>query len=533
MVEKKSCSPIIVIGCGLAGLTVALELAKEKKVLIVSKKDLYLSATAWAQGGIVSVLSDEISISTHIKDTIDAGKGLVEPSVARLVAESGHGAIDWLLNKGVVFNQNKQKKSELHLIREGGHSRARIAHVADSTGKAILDVLLHQARQNPNIEIQTNWMAIDLITNKKARQSTAVVGVCFLDIIKNEIFHLESSSTVLATGGVGKVYRYTSNPDTATGDGIALAWRAGCRVSDMEFIQFHPTCLYHPDDRSFLISEALRGAGATLELPSGEKFMRKYDAKGELAPRDIVARSIDAEMKKYEIENVYLNATMIEQEVIDENFPTIKSRCLKLGIDISSQRIPVVPAAHYSCGGIITDVNGRTEISNLFAVGENACTGLHGANRLASNSLLECVVIGRLAAKQIISQSITSKEKINTEWNNIKVDQTGQTKEISHNWEELRSIMSSYVGIVRSDIRLKKALKKIGEIKREIDSYYSLYRISRDLLELRNLTLCAEIIVLSALKRRESRGLHYSKDVPTTSLTALNTIIAPYDVRDS
>ena len=531
MVEKKSCSPIIVIGCGLAGLTVALELAKEKKVLIVSKKDLYLSATAWAQGGIVSVLSDEISISTHIKDTIDAGKGLVEPSVARLVAESGHGAIDWLLNKGVVFNQNKQKKSELHLIREGGHSRARIAHVADSTGKAILDVLLHQARQNPNIEIQTNWMAIDLITNKKARQSTAVVGVCFLDIIKNEIFHLESSSTVLATGGVGKVYRYTSNPDTATGDGIALAWRAGCRVSDMEFIQFHPTCLYHPEAKSFLISEALRGEGAILKNYRGEEFMHGYDSRKELAPRDIVSRSIDAEMKKTGNDNVFLDISHKDDEEIKKAFPTILKKCLEFGIDITKESIPVVPAAHYTCGGVKTDLDGRTNLKNLYAIGETSCTGLHGANRMASNSLLECVVFAKSSAKHIKSNFNLQNEDL-IDWDDSKVITAGENIVVAHNWDATRRLMWDYVGVVRSNNRLNMAKENMKLIYEEVEGFYKNYELTSDFIELRNLVLVARIIIESALARDESRGLHFNSDHPNLKDKAVPSIISKNTIKD-
>ncbi len=520
---------VIVVGCGLAGLTVALELAKKTKVLILSKKDVFKSATAWAQGGIVNVPNEKESIRAHISDTISAGQGLVEKKVAQFVAESGYFAIDWLIKRGVLFSLNKDKDKTLHLVKEGGHSVARIAHAADATGKAILDALYEKAQKHPNINININWIAIDLIVepgSNNNHQKKTVIGIYALDTKQKVIHTLKSTAIVLATGGIGKVYRYTSNPDTATGDGVALAWRAGCRVCNMEFIQFHPTCLFHPRDRTFLISEALRGAGATLELPWGQEFMHLYDSRAELAPRDIVARSIDFEMKKHGLDHVYLNAKKLGKEFLENHFPNIKNRCLKLGIDISKQRIPVVPAAHYLCGGIKTDLNGKTDLENLFAIGETAYTGLHGANRLASNSLLECVVIGIMAAKKI-SQIKKNNIKNIRLWDQSTVKETDEKIEILNNWEELRLIMSNYVGIVRSDKRLNQALLRVNILSKEIHEYYQNYQLTRDLIEMRNVITCAELIIKSALLRRESIGLHFSKDSPNKSQNSKPSILTP------
>ena len=520
---------VIIVGCGLAGLTVALELAEKTNVLILSKKDVFKSATAWAQGGIVKVANEKESIEAHINDTIAAGQGLVEKKVAKFVAESGHFAIEWLIKKGVLFSVNKDKEKTLHLVKEGGHSVARIAHAADATGKAILDALYEKAQKHPNISIKINWIAVDLVIEtvlNDNHQKKCVVGIYALDTKKKFVHTLKSNAVVLATGGIGKVYRYTSNPDTATGDGIALAWRAGCRVSNMEFIQFHPTCLFHPKDRTFLISEALRGAGAKVELPTGEEFLHIYDSRAELAPRDIVARSIDFEMKKRGLEYVYLNAKKLGLKFLNNHFPNIKNRCLKLGIDISKQRIPVVPAAHYLCGGIKTDLNGKTDIENLYAIGETAYTGLHGANRLASNSLLECVVIGIMTAKKILKVKKTSNKSIRL-WDQSKIKETDEKIEILNNWEELRLIMSNYVGIVRTDKRLNQALLRVNILSKEINEYYQNYQITRDLIEMRNVITCSELIIRSALLRRESIGLHYSKDTPKKSRHSKPSILTP------
>jgi L-aspartate oxidase len=414
----------------------------------------------------------------------------------------------------------------LHLTREGGHAVRRIAHAADATGRAIHEALLAQARAHPNIALRERWMAVDLITSRLLKQDGAprCHGVYALDIDRGRVETLPASAVVLASGGVGKVYRYTSNPDTATGDGIAMAWRAGCRVGNMEFIQFHPTCLYHPQDRSFLITEALRGEGAHLKLPDGTRFMAAHDERGELAPRDIVARAIDFEMKKHGLDHVWLDATHLGEAFLKAHFPTIHSRCARLGIDIARSPIPVVPAAHYTCGGVVTDLEGRTDLPGLFAVGETTYTGLHGANRLASNSLLECVVLGRTCARAIDSAPALDRPPL-PPWDESQVENADEQVVISHNWDELRLLMWNYVGIVRTTKRLERALHRIDLLKSEIDEYYGAFRVNRDLLELRNLVECAELIVRSALMRHESRGLHFSRDYPRTLPVSFPTVL--------
>src|SRR5436309_1342133 len=398
--------PVVIIGAGLAGLTVALHLAEERPVIVLAKRNLDEAATAWAQGGIVGVLGSDDSIESHVRDTQDAGAGLVDENTARFIAEHSARAVEWLVERGVPFSPDPEGPLGLHLTREGGHAVRRIAHAADATGKAIHDALLAQARAHPNITMRERWMAVDLVTSRHLRRNETprCYGVYALDIDGQRVETLAASAVVLATGGAGKVYRYTTNPDTATGDGIAMAWRAGCRVANMEFIQFHPTCLYHPQERSFLITEAMRGEGGLLKLPDGTRFMPAHDERAELAPRDIVARAIDFEMKKHGLDFVHLDATHLGEAFLKEHFPTIHARCLALGIDIARQPIPVVPAAHYTCGGVVTDLHGRTDLPHLYAVGETTYTGLHGANRLASNSLLECVVLGRTCADDILAQ---------------------------------------------------------------------------------------------------------------------------------
>ncbi len=529
-VELDVNSPVVIVGSGLAGLTVALELADHRKVIILSKKELTNSATAWAQGGIVNVINDPDKIESHVADTVNAGDGLVVESVARYVAQAGDKAIKWLLKKGVSFSRDGNQSGNLHLVKEGGHSLPRIAHAADATGKAILTALLEKAIHHPNIDIRIGWIGIDLIDDrniiKKSVTRKKIHGIYALDIKNKKIEGIPASALVLATGGVGKVYRYTSNPDTATGDGIAMAWRAGCRIANMEFIQFHPTCLYHSNERTFLLSEALRGSGASLELPSGKKFMKNYDARGDLASRDIVARSIDFEMKEHGLDFIFLNATKIKKNILLQHFPNIFNKCLKAGIDISKERIPAVPAAHYTCGGVITNLNGQTDLTGLYAIGETAYTGLHGANRLASNSLLECVVIGINTAKNILKQTSETKVTIK-EWNEKGIEDSDESVVISHNWDELRLMMWNYVGIVRTDRRLERALHRIQLLRDEIHEYYKNYKIDLDLLELRNLITCSELIVRSALSRRESRGLHFTRDNPTSFHVATPTILTP------
>jgi len=519
-------APVVVIGAGLAGLTVALELAPHGPVTVLAKRSLAEAATAWAQGGIVGVLGDDDSIESHVRDTQDAGAGLVDANTARFIAEHSAAAVQWLVDQGVPFSPDPAGPLGLHLTREGGHAVRRIAHAADATGRAIHEALLAKARAHPNVTLRERWMAIDVITSRHLRriEASRCYGVYALDIDSRRVDTLAASAVVLATGGAGKVYRYTTNPETSTGDGIAMAWRAGCRIGNMEFIQFHPTCLYHPQARSFLITEALRGEGAVLKLHDGTRFMSEHDTRGELAPRDIVARAIDFEMKKHGLDHVWLDATHLGEAFLKEHFPTIHARCLALGIDISREPIPVVPAAHYTCGGVVTDLDGRTDAANLYAVGEATYTGLHGANRLASNSLLECVVLGRTCAARILQSDGTAVPSV-PPWDESQVEDADEQVVIAHNWDELRLLMWNYVGIVRTTKRLERALHRIELLRSEIDDYYANFRVTRDLLELRNLVECAELIVRSALVRHESRGLHYSRDFPNTLPVSLPTVL--------
>lgn len=524
--ERAAAEPVVIVGAGLAGLTVALHLAKTQPVIVLAKRELNEGATAWAQGGIVGVLGSDDSIESHVRDTQDAGAGLVEEHTARYIAQNSAEAVEWLVERGVPFSPDPEGPLGLHLTREGGHAVRRIAHAADATGKAIHDVLLDEVRQHPNITLRERWMALDLITSRhlKREEQPRCYGVYVLDIDRQRVETLPARAVVLATGGAGKVYRYTTNPDTSTGDGIAMAWRAGCRVGNMEFVQFHPTCLYHPQERSFLITEALRGEGGQLKLPDGTRFMPAHDQRGELAPRDIVARAIDFEMKKHGLDYVLLDATHLGEAFLKEHFPTIHARCLKLGIDIATQPIPVVPAAHYTCGGVVTDLHGRTDVPGLYAVGETTYTGLHGANRLASNSLLECVVLGRSCAEDILQRATAPGSPLPA-WDESQVENADEQVVIAHNWDELRLLMWNYVGIVRTTKRLERALHRIKLLKSEIDDYYANFRVNRDLLELRNLVDCAELIVRSALMRHESRGLHYSRDFPNTLPVSFPTVL--------
>ncbi len=529
-------APVVIVGAGLAGLAVALRVAEERAVVVLAKRQLDEGATVWAQGGIVGVLGEDDSIDSHVRDTQDAGAGLVDEHTARFIAERSAVAVEWLVAQGVPFSPDPAGPLGLHLTREGGHAVRRIAHAADATGKAIHDALLAKARAHPNITLRERWMAVDLITTRHLKGTADEVpprchGVYALDMDRKRVETLRASAVVLATGGVGKVYRYTSNPDTATGDGIAMAWRAGCRVGNMEFIQFHPTCLYHPQERSFLITEALRGEGAQLKLPStapgdpgSTRFMQAHDERMELAPRDIVARAIDFEMKKHGLDHVWLDATHLGEAFLKAHFPTIHARCLQLGIDIARQPIPVVPAAHYTCGGIVTDLDGRSDLPGLYAVGETTYTGLHGANRLASNSLLECVVVGTCCAERILQGTAVPAESV-PDWDESQVEDADEQVVIAHNWDELRLMMWNYVGIVRTTRRLERALHRIKLLKGEIDDYYANFRVNRDLLELRNLVVCAELIVRSALVRHESRGLHYSRDFPQTLPVSFPTVL--------
>ncbi len=519
-------TPVVIVGAGLAGLTVALQLADRHRIIVLAKRGFDEAGTAWAQGGIVGVLGDDDSVELHVHDTQEAGAGLVDEHAAEFIAEHSAQAIQWLVDEGVPFTRDPEGPLGLHLTREGGHAVRRIAHAADATGRAIHETLLARARRHPNITMRERWMAIDVVTSRHLHREgpPRCYGVYALDLDSGRVETLAADAVVLATGGVGKVYRYTTNPDTSTGDGIAMGWRAGCRVGNMEFIQFHPTCLYHPMERSFLISEALRGEGAHLTLPDGTRFMAAHDPRMELAPRDIVARAIDFEMKKHGLDHVWLDATHLGEAFLVEHFPTIHARCLELGIDIARQPIPVVPAAHYTCGGVVTDLDGRTDLPGLYAVGETAHTGLHGANRLASNSLLECVVIGRSCAARIDREPPAEKAPL-PDWDESRVEDADEQVVISHNWDELRLVMWNYVGIVRTTKRLERALRRINLLRAEIDEYYAAFRVSRDLLELRNLVDCAELVVRSALERHESRGLHFSRDYPYTLPASFPTIL--------
>ncbi|MDX9952239.1 MAG: L-aspartate oxidase [Methylophilaceae bacterium] len=517
---------VLIIGSGLAGLTLALKVASDKKVCLVSKRGINDSSSNWAQGGIAAVLASDDSIEAHIQDTLTAGAGLCDAEVTRLVVERSRETVEWLIDEGVPFTR-EEDDSGFHLTREGGHSHRRIIHAADATGHAVQKTLAEKVRQHPNIDLMEDHIAVDLITARKVGiEGGECLGAYVLDNTSGKVLTIGAQHTVLATGGTGKVYLYTTNPDVATGDGIAMAWRAGCRVANMEFIQFHPTCLYHPLAKSFLITEAVRGEGGILKLPDGTRFMQEHDERAELAPRDIVARAIDFEMKKRGIDCVYLDISHQPADFVLSHFPTIYRRCMELGIDITKEAIPVVPAAHYSCGGIMTDHAGRTDLPGLYAIGETACTGLHGANRLASNSLLECLVFGQAAAEDILAQPPKTIPEL-PYWDESRVTDADEEIIITHNWNELRRFMWNYVGIVRTNKRLARALHRIHMLRDEVHEFYSNFRISNDLIELRNLLQVAELIVKSAMERHESRGLHYSKDYPEMLADAVPTVLEP------
>jgi len=517
----------LIIGSGLAGLSLALKLADHRKVAVITKKSLLEGASAWAQGGIATVLSLEDSLAEHIQDTLVAGAGLCDLTTTRYVVEHAKPALNWLINQGVPFTRDASSDTGYHLTREGGHSHRRIIHAADATGLAVQETIAAKVLAHPNITLLEHYIAIDLITGKKlGLQDNRCHGVYALNCLSDEVVTIAAHDTILATGGAGKVYLYTTNPDTSTGDGIAMGWRAGCRVANMEFIQFHPTCLYHPQAKSFLISEAVRGEGGLLKLPDGTRFMPWHDERAELAPRDIVARAIDFEMKKRGLDCVYLDISHRSREFLQEHFPTIYARCMALGIDIAKQPIPVVPAVHFSCGGVVADLDGRTDVGNLYAIGETAYTGLHGANRLASNSLLECMVFADAAARDILGKPQSQLIPL-PQWDESRVTDADEEIVISHNWDELRRFMWDYVGIVRTTKRLQRAQHRIQLLHEEINEFYTNFHVTADLLELRNLVLTADLIVQSALSRRESRGLHYSKDFPDTLPQAIPTVLVP------
>ncbi len=516
---------IAIVGSGLAGLTVALNLADHKKVGVITKREFLDGASNWAQGGIAAVLAKEDSPADHIRDTQIAGAGLCNADITRYVVERGRQAIEWLIGQGVPFTRDETSDVGYHLTREGGHSHRRVIHAADATGHAVQTTLEAKVKAHPNIAVLEHHMAVDLITGPKLGQpERRCHGLYALDETAGRVVTIGAEQVVLATGGAGKVYLYTTNPDTATGDGIAMGWRAGCRVANMEFIQFHPTCLYHPHAKSFLISEAVRGEGGVLRLADGSRFMPAHDPRAELAPRDVVARAIDFEMKKRGLDCVYLDITHKPVAFLKEHFPNIYARCLELGIDISRQPIPVVPAAHYTCGGVQTDKNACTDLAGLYAVGETAHTGLHGANRLASNSLLECLVFGQAAARHILQQQSPRRPPL-PQWDESRVTDADEEIVISHNWDELRRFMWDYVGIVRTNKRLERAQHRIRLLTEEIQEYYSNFRVTADLLDLRNLVATADLIVRSAMLRHESRGLHFSRDYPRQLSVARDTVL--------
>lgn len=523
---------ILIIGSGAAGLSLALHLSKHAKVGVLSKEALSEGATMYAQGGVSAVLDKFDSVESHVHDTMIAGAGLCKEDVVRFVVENGKKNIEWLINLGVEFTKsdNPNSSNDYHLHKEGGHSHRRIIHAADSTGRAIETTLEDLARANPNIELFEHSTAVDLITGSKLKSNkNRCLGAYVFDSKDNKIKVHRSKFVVLASGGAGKVYLYTSNPDVSTGDGIAMAWRAGCRIANMEFIQFHPTCLYHPEAKSFLISEALRGEGALLRLENGERFMTRFDERAELAPRDIVARAIDHEMKRTGNDCVYLDITHKPKSFLLEHFPTIYERCLEFGFDMAKEPIPVVPAAHYTCGGVVIDQQGQTDIEGLYAIGEVSCSGLHGANRMASNSLLECVVFAHSAYNDICRQlpDIEMPPEL-PEWDESQVTDSDEEVVVSHNWDEIRRFMWDYVGIVRTTKRLQRAQHRIDLLRSEVHEYYGNFKLNQDIIELRNLICIAGLIVQSAMIRKESRGLHYTLDYPepNKSYELLDTMLA-------
>jgi len=516
----------LIIGSGAAGLAAALHLAPYAKIAVLSKDELDSGSTDWAQGGIAAVTDPADSEYEHVQDTLHAGAGLCREKTVWHVVCHAREAIAQLIRWGVAFDRDG---NDFHLTQEGGHSFRRVLHVADATGRAVSSNLIREARGAANIETFANHVAIDLVTTAKLGGATnRCVGAYVYNQQTDHVEVFEAPCVILATGGASKVYLYTSNPDGSTGDGIAMAWRAGCRVANMEFNQFHPTCLFHPHAKSFLITEAVRGEGGVLLLPDGERFMPKFDARAELAPRDVVARAIDHEMKRLGADCVYLDISHKPSALIKKHFPNIFATCASLGIDITREPIPVVPAAHYTCGGVVVDLNGGTDIPGLYAIGEASFTGLHGANRLASNSLLECLVYGKAAADHIRTQlpAATSTTPI-PDWDESRVKDSDEDVVISHNWHELRQFMWDYVGIVRTDKRLERAMHRIELLKREVHEYYSNYRVGGDLIELRNLIHVADLIVRSARARRESRGLHYTLDHPQLRADARDTVLYP------
>ena len=521
---------VLIIGSGAAGLTLALKVASQYKVTVLSKGKLKEGSTLYAQGGIAAVFdTKKDSIDSHIDDTLTAGAGLCDEPAVRYTAEHAKECMQWLIDQGVPFDQfeDKKGKTKFHLTREGGHSHRRILHAADATGKAVQTTLIDRVFNHDNITLLAKYNAVDLIT-ETTDSNKRCVGAYVWNRKQERVEVMRAKFVILATGGASKVYLYTSNPDVASGDGIAMAWRAGCSVTNMEFNQFHPTSLYHPKAQNFLITEAMRGEGAYLVRDDGSRFMPEFDERAELAPRDIVARAIDFEMKRSGASCVYLDISHQDKDFIIEHFPTIYAKCLSVGIDITKEPIPVVPAAHYTCGGITTNVDGQTAVDGLFAVGEVAYTGLHGANRMASNSLLECIVYAHAAGEKILKDSdFKHYDGDIPPWDESRVTDSDEEIVITHNWHELRLFMWDYVGIVRTTKRLERALHRVELLKSEITEYYQNFRVSNNLLELRNLVTVAELIIRSALERKESRGLHYTLDYPEMDPNATTTVLEP------
>jgi L-aspartate oxidase len=523
---------VLVIGSGAAGLSVALRLAERHNVIVLSKGPVSEGSTFYAQGGIAAVFDETDSVESHVEDTLIAGAGIVERQAAEFVASNARQCVQWLIDQGVAFDMqvDAEGSESYHLTREGGHSHRRILHAADATGKEVENTLVSKALNHPNIHIIERSNAVDLIVSDKIGLpgTRRVVGAWIWNRNKEIVETCHAKAVVLATGGASKVYQYTTNPDIASGDGIAMAWRAGCRVANLEFNQFHPTALFHPQARNFLLTEALRGEGAHLKRPDGTRFMPDFDPRGELAPRDVVARAIDHEMKRLGVDCMYLDISHKPEDFVRQHFPMIYEKLLGLGIDLTKDQVPIVPAAHYTCGGVMVDEHGRADVDGLYAIGEVSYTGLHGANRMASNSLLECLVYGWSAAEDIDRRiGMTRPAPTLPAWDESRVDDADERVILQHNWHELRLFMWDYVGIVRTTKRLERALRRITLLQQEIDEYYANFRVSNNLLELRNLVQVAELIVRCAMERKESRGLHYTLDYPDQLPESGPTVLSP------
>ena len=528
---EHSCD-VLIIGSGAAGLSLALRLADQHQVIVLSKGPVTEGSTFYAQGGIAAVFDETDSIDSHVEDTLIAGAGICDRHAVEFVASNARSCVQWLIDQGVLFDTHVQPNGaeSYHLTREGGHSHRRILHAADATGREVQSTLVSKAQNHPNICVLERSNAVDLIVSDKIGLpgTRRVVGAWVWNRNKETVETCHAKAVVLATGGASKVYQYTTNPDISSGDGIAMAWRAGCRVANLEFNQFHPTALYHPQARNFLLTEALRGEGAYLKRPDGTRFMPDFDERGELAPRDIVARAIDHEMKRLGADCMFLDISHKPADFIRQHFPMIYEKLLGLGIDLTKEPVPIVPAAHYTCGGVMVDDHGRTDVEGLYAIGEVSYTGLHGANRMASNSLLECLVYGWSAAEDI-TRRMPYAHGVSTlpPWDESRVENPDERVVIQHNWHELRLFMWDYVGIVRTTKRLERALRRITMLQQEIDEYYAHFRVSNNLLELRNLVQVAELIVRCAMMRKESRGLHFTLDYPELLTHSGPSILSP------